>query len=171
MVPREFNGLPSFFLYSRFLSHLLTLPFLVRFRQLPLSYRVPYSALAKAFSAIEDTTKRILIMQILTKTLIKVMEKSPHELTRVIYLCVNKVSQTESATNRIVSSVKPLLTLASLPFSLLSQIAPDYAGIELGIGETLLIKAIAQASGRSAANVKKDFNVAGDLGKVALVSF
>lgn len=170
-MPREFDGLPSFFLYSRFLSHLLTLPVLVRFRQLPLSYRVPYSALAKAFSAIEDTTKRILIMQILTKLLIKVMEKSPHELTRVIYLCVNKVSQTESVTSRVVSSVKPLLTFASLPFSLLSQIAPDYAGIELGIGETLLIKAIAQASGRSAANVKKDFNVAGDLGKVALVSF
>ena len=57
-------------------------------------------------------------MQILTKTLIKVMEKSPHELTRVIYLCVNKVSQTESATNRIVSSLRLLLTFASLSFSL-----------------------------------------------------
>lgn len=43
-------------------------------------------------------------------------------------------------------------------------------GIELGIGETLLIKAIAESTGRSNAKIKEDLRKEGDLGKVAMVS-
>jgi hypothetical protein len=48
-------------------------------------------------------------------------------------------------------------------------LAPDYAGIELGIGESILIKAISEASGRNAAKVKADLKKEGDLGLVAMV--
>jgi hypothetical protein len=50
-----------------------------------------------------------------------------------------------------------------------SQLAPDYTGIELGIGESLLIKAISESSGRNAAKVKADLKKEGDLGLVAMV--
>lgn len=43
-------------------------------------------------------------------------------------------------------------------------------GIELGIGESLLVKAISESTGRSLAIVKADLKKEGDLGLVAMVS-
>ena len=42
-------------------------------------------------------------------------------------------------------------------------------GIELGIGESLLVKAISESTGRSLATVKADLKKEGDLGLVAMV--
>ena len=42
-------------------------------------------------------------------------------------------------------------------------------GIELGIGEMLLVKAIGESTGRSNAKIKEDLRKEGDLGKVAMV--
>ena len=47
--------------------------------------------------------------------------------------------------------------------------SPDYEGVELGIGESLLIKAITDSTGRSGAQVKADLKKEGDLGLVAMV--
>ena len=55
------------------------------------------------------------------------------------------------------------LTVATL------QLCPDYVGIELGIGESLLLKAIGESTGRSLAVVKADLKKEGDLGLVAKV--
>ena len=52
----------------------------------------------------------------------------------------------------------------------LNRLAPAYEGIELGIGETLLIKAIAQTTGRSVQQIKADVGTKGDLGIVAETS-
>lgn len=52
----------------------------------------------------------------------------------------------------------------------MQQLSPDYIGIELGIGESLLIKAIGESTGRSTAVVKADLQKEGDLGLVAMVS-
>ena len=49
------------------------------------------------------------------------------------------------------------------------QLSPDYEGVELGIGESLLIKAITDSTGRSGAQVKADLKKDGDLGLVAMV--
>lgn len=43
-------------------------------------------------------------------------------------------------------------------------------GIELGIGESLLIKAIAESTGRNLPLIKADLKREGDLGLVAMVS-
>ncbi|THH01791.1 hypothetical protein EW026_g963 [Hermanssonia centrifuga] len=47
------------------------------------------------------------------------------------------------------------------------QLSPDYIGVELGIGESLLVKAIGESTGRSIAVVKADLKKEGDLGLVA----
>ncbi|XP_076756120.1 DNA ligase 1 [Xylocopa sonorina] len=49
----------------------------------------------------------------------------------------------------------------------LNQLAPAYEGIELGVAETNLMKAIAQCTGRTLAQIKADVQQVGDLGIVA----
>ncbi|KAJ2827462.1 ATP-dependent DNA ligase Cdc17, partial [Coemansia furcata] len=48
----------------------------------------------------------------------------------------------------------------------ISKIAPDHEGIELGIGEAMLIKSIAVATGKQASRVKQEQQELGDLGLV-----
>lgn len=49
----------------------------------------------------------------------------------------------------------------------LNQLAPAYEGLELGIGEQILMKVISQSTGRSMKQVKDDAKNTGDLGIVA----
>lgn len=53
---------------------------------------------------------------------------------------------------------------------MLNKLAPDYAGIELGIGESLIMKAIGETTGRSLQVIKNDQQKIGDLGLVAIKS-
>ncbi|OLY80734.1 DNA ligase 1 [Smittium mucronatum] len=50
----------------------------------------------------------------------------------------------------------------------LLKVAPDYEGIELGVGETVLMKAIASATGKNLNRVKSESEKLGDLGEVAM---
>ncbi len=50
-----------------------------------------------------------------------------------------------------------------------NKVAPDYDGIELGIGETIILKAIADSTGRTVEQLKLDYKSKGDLGLVAEV--
>jgi DNA ligase-1 len=43
--------------------------------------------------------------------------------------------------------------------------------VELGIGESLLIKAIGESTGRSTSVIKAELKKEGDLGLVAMVSY
>ncbi|KAG1899249.1 uncharacterized protein F5891DRAFT_1234663 [Suillus fuscotomentosus] len=52
----------------------------------------------------------------------------------------------------------------------INRLSPDYVGVELGIGESLLIKAISESTGRSLATIKADLKKEGDLGLVAMNS-
>ena len=60
--------------------------------------------------------------------------------------------------------------LLSTVLLMINKLAPDYAGIELGIGESLIMKAIGESTGRSLAVIKQDQKEIGDLGLVAVKS-
>lgn len=51
-----------------------------------------------------------------------------------------------------------------------NRVAPAHAGLELGIGDATLIKALAQATGRKESAIKDDYDSSGDLGVVAAAS-
>jgi len=53
---------------------------------------------------------------------------------------------------------------------MINKLAADYSGIELGIGESLIMKAIGETTGRSLPVIKADQNEIGDLGLVAAKS-
>ncbi|KAL8742265.1 MAG: hypothetical protein Q9190_005229, partial [Brigantiaea leucoxantha] len=53
---------------------------------------------------------------------------------------------------------------------MINKLAADYAGIELGIGESLIMKAIGETTGRSLQVIKADQAEIGDLGLVAAKS-
>ncbi|KAF1911757.1 hypothetical protein BDU57DRAFT_460542 [Ampelomyces quisqualis] len=59
-----------------------------------------------------------------------------------------------------------------LPTTLLmiNKLAADYTGVELGIGESLIKKAISESTGRSSQHINSDHNEIGDLGLVAAKS-
>lgn len=60
-------------------------------------------------------------------------------------------------------------TLLQTVYLCINRLSPDYEGIELGIGESLLIKAISESTGRKPQSVKDDLKKEGDLGLVAMV--
>ncbi|KAJ7783769.1 hypothetical protein DFH07DRAFT_789056 [Mycena maculata] len=104
---------------------------------------VPYAALTKTFALIEATTKR------LEKTAL---------LTSFLYLVIQRSTEGDS---------KSLLQAVYL---CINRLSPDYIGVELGIGESLLIKAIGESTGRSIAVIKAELKKEGDLGLVAMNS-
>ncbi|TQS37382.1 hypothetical protein Golomagni_02147 [Golovinomyces magnicellulatus] len=53
---------------------------------------------------------------------------------------------------------------------MVNKLAADYSGIELGIGESFIMKAIGESTGRSLAVIKEDQKEIGDLGLVAVKS-
>eukprot|EP01053_Blabericola_migrator_P000467 Blabericola_migrator_1__466@NODE_1112_length_5403_cov_99_872939_g711_i1_p1_GENE_NODE_1112_length_5403_cov_99_872939_g711_i1NODE_1112_length_5403_cov_99_872939_g711_i1_p1_ORF_typecomplete_len842_score178_39DNA_ligase_A_M/PF01068_21/4e58DNA_ligase_A_N/PF04675_14/4_2e33DNA_ligase_A_N/PF04675_14/4_9e03DNA_ligase_A_C/PF04679_15/7_2e29RNA_ligase/PF09414_10/0_0016mRNA_cap_enzyme/PF01331_19/0_008_NODE_1112_length_5403_cov_99_872939_g711_i1152540 len=55
-------------------------------------------------------------------------------------------------------------------FLCLHRVAPDYFGVEIGIGESLLIKTICETYSRKEAFVKAELEEKGDLGEVAQTS-
>ncbi|AFR97008.2 DNA ligase 1 [Cryptococcus neoformans C23] len=106
---------------------------------------VPYPALVSTFEKIEATTKRLEILEILTQFLLVVAKR-------------------DTATDAKGSMLLKVVYLC------INRLCPDYIGIELGIGESLLVKAIAESTGRAMPKIKEDLKREGDLGKVAMNS-
>lgn len=105
----------------------------------------PYALLAYAFSLIEGTTKRI--------------EKTCY-LTSLLHTIISRSRAGADADAG---------TLLQTVYLCINRLSPDYEGIELGIGESLLIKAIGESTGRKPQSVKEDLKKEGDLGLVAMV--
>ena len=108
----------------------------------------PYALLAYAFSLIEGTTKRI--------------EKTCY-LTSLLHTII---SRSRAGRQGADADARTLLQTVYL---CINRLSPDYEGIELGIGESLLIKAISESTGRKPQGVKDDLKREGDLGLVAMV--
>jgi len=96
---------------------------------------VEFIILAEVFKKMEETSKRLE----LTKLLVDLFEKTPHELiSKIVYLIQGKLR-------------------------------PDFEGIELGVGEKLAIKAISKSSGIPIKRIEEDYRKVGDLGHAASI--
>ncbi|WFD43080.1 hypothetical protein MPSI1_001732 [Malassezia psittaci] len=108
---------------------------------------IQYATLVETFSKVEATTKRLDILQYVTDLFVK-----------VIAHC--RKTSMECASENLLYTV----------YMCINRLCPDYEGLELGIGEGLLVKAIAQSTGREVIRIKKELEKQGDLGLVALAS-
>lgn len=64
----------------------------------------------------------------------------------------------------IASYPKDLITVIYLAAN---QIAPSYTGLELGVGDMIIMKAISESTGTSSKKLKEDLESTGDLAIVA----
>ena len=60
--------------------------------------------------------------------------------------------------------------LAKCIYLCTNQLGPSYEGIELGIGDNIIMKAVSASTGRSMDQLKKSVEKIGDIGDVALMS-
>lgn len=100
--------------------------------------QVPYSDVCNVFQEIEGTSSRLSIIKICSEFFGRIMKDNPQNLIPTTYLFINRLG-------------------------------PDYEpGLELGLGEGLLMKTISEACGKSLAQIKNRYREMGDLGQIAL---
>lgn len=99
--------------------------------------KIPYSDVCNIFSEIESTSSRLSIVKICSTFFYSVLKQNPSNLIPITYLFINRLG-------------------------------PDYEpGLELGLGEGLLMKTIAESCGKSLQQVRAKYREIGDLGEVA----
>lgn len=92
--------------------------------------------------------------------------------------CFNEISENSKRLKkvRILSNLLRSVILLSPDLLLevlylcVNEFAPPYAGIELGVGDSVIIKALSDSTGRKAKDIKLDYQKVGDLGLVAVKS-
>ncbi|CEP12086.1 hypothetical protein [Parasitella parasitica] len=95
-------------------------------------------------------------------------------LCKTFEKCENTTKRLEITENLVTLFVRVIDTtpdgLLELLYMCINKLCPDYEGLELGIGESLLMKAVAQSTGRDMKQLKADYVKCGDLGTVAMNS-
>ncbi|KAG8644646.1 DNA ligase 1 [Manihot esculenta] len=110
----------------------------------------------------------------------KVLSWEKGERVPFIFVClgfelIEKESGRILITNMVCNMLRTVMDttpddLLALVYLLANKIAPAHEGVELGIGESIIIKALAEAFGRTEKQVKKQLEGTGDLGLVAQAS-
>lgn len=100
--------------------------------------KIPYAKLTSVFEVVDKESSRLKITAIVSQFFLEILQQlTVDKLVKIVYLSINKLG-------------------------------PDYAqGLELGLGETILIKAISECYGRSPAKIKAEMVKSGDLGDIA----
>ncbi|GFH57602.1 ligase [Chaetoceros tenuissimus] len=106
----------------------------------------PYSVLCETLSKIEAISSRLEIQKLLT------------DLFRTCLLKQTNIEKKEQ------HDILTLVYLAS------NSVAAAYECVELGIGDSILIKAIGEASGTAPKMIKQKYEADGDLGTVAMTA-
>lgn len=106
----------------------------------PFVSKVPFIDLCKLFEEVEGTSSRLAIIKLCADFFVQVMKGDSRNLIPITYLCINKLG-------------------------------PDYLpGLELGLGEGLLMKTISEAYGKSLSHLKEEYKETGDLGQIAMTA-
>lgn len=99
---------------------------------------VPYADVCNIFQEIESTSSRLSIIDICSNFFTRIVKEDSRNLVPTTYLFINKLG-------------------------------PDYEpGMELGLGEGLLMKTISESCGKSLVQVKNRYREMGDLGQIAM---
>ncbi|KAI8968397.1 ATP-dependent DNA ligase [Mycotypha africana] len=92
-------------------------------------------------------------------------------LCRTFQKCESTTKRLEITENLVKLFLKVIElsphSLLELLYLCINKICPDFEGLELGIGESLLMKSIAETTGRNVNQIKSDYKTYGDLGTVA----
>ena len=115
---------------------------------------LPYSALCDVFGVIEGISSRLDIQEALT------------ELFRLVILR-DGGGDDNDATTTTTEKAEKQSDMYSLIYLASNSVAPSYECVELGVGDSILIKAIGEASGTAPNMIKKKYEKEGDLGTVA----
>ena len=96
----------------------------------------------------------------------------PFEFLADVFESVADETKRLVIANRLATAFRAILSTAPndlLPavYLCVNRVAPAHAGVELGVGDATLIRALAEATGRSESKVKLDLDRRGDLGVVA----
>ncbi|ANZ77150.1 BA75_03371T0 [Komagataella pastoris] len=105
---------------------------------LPQSQEIFYSSLTNIFERLEQEPARLKNLAIASEFFLQILQSNhKRTLVEVIYLMINRLG-------------------------------PDYElDLELGLGETLLVKAIAEGTGRTPQKIRSELHKLGDIGLVA----
>ncbi|XP_062586978.1 DNA ligase 1-like [Saccostrea cucullata] len=102
-------------------------------------------------------------------------EKVPYLALAKTFEAIENISGRLKTIEILCNFLRSVIVLSSddlvqCVYLCLNKLAPAYEGLELGLGETVLMKAIAQATGRGLDKIKADAQEKGDLGLVAETS-
>lgn len=103
---------------------------------------VMYSEITNVFSQIEATTKRLEITKLVADLFTSIIQK------------------THASPPKLAQAV----------YLCINKLGPDYEGLELGLGESLIMKSLSESSGRQTSDIKKQLAKLGDLGQVAEIT-
>ena len=96
----------------------------------------------------------------------------PFEFLADVFESVADETKRLVIANRLATAFRAVLSatpgdLLPAVYLCTNRVAPAHAGVELGVGDATLIRALAEATGRSESKVKLDLDRRGDLGVVA----
>jgi DNA ligase-1 len=102
-------------------------------------------------------------------------ERVPFLFLARVFDAISKESGRIAITEIVCNMLRTVILttpddLTAIVYLLANRIAPAHEGVELGIGETSIMKALAAACGATDAQIKKQFKELGDLGLVAKAS-
>ncbi|ODV94097.1 hypothetical protein PACTADRAFT_50983 [Pachysolen tannophilus NRRL Y-2460] len=129
----------------------------------PISHSKPVILLENSnVQKIEVTKTENKENSILYSDLCEIYDKLENESSRLKNLKITS----EFIESLLLSDISQK-SLTETIYLLINRLGPDYEGLELGLGETILLKALGEATGRELKLIKQEYNKLGDIGLVA----